>query len=287
MKKITFLLLAMMAFVFASAQDAEINQIVEGEQTQDSIKEMRSRLYGPFTINQQGDKVYFSQGNLQYQASTDTWRFAEHQWDFVGDDTDGNVFENDVKCNNALTSNTYDGWIDVFGWGTGQNPTFTGCTYDDIDKYREYHEWGDNKIINGIDHNWRSLTSNEWYYLLMRNRNIKTIKVSYVNVDLQGIQGVILLPDTWNNENYQLSNNSNINLSISDWYRYFESQGAVFMPVTHKRECNTMQKPKGNGDWGTNYWSSSQRDDYFGLDNHGMQLQKFYGLMVRLVTDLK
>ena len=29
-------------------------------------------------------QVYFSQGNLQYQASTDVWRFAENQWDYVG-----------------------------------------------------------------------------------------------------------------------------------------------------------------------------------------------------------
>ncbi|MBO4777527.1 MAG: T9SS type A sorting domain-containing protein, partial [Bacteroidales bacterium] len=29
-------------------------------------------------------QVYFSQGNLQYQASTGIWRFAENQWNFVG-----------------------------------------------------------------------------------------------------------------------------------------------------------------------------------------------------------
>ena len=38
-------------------------------------------------------KIYFSQGNLQYQASTNTWRFAEHQWDYVGDSIDGTVYE--------------------------------------------------------------------------------------------------------------------------------------------------------------------------------------------------
>ena len=40
---------------------------------------------GLFTINSNGDQVYFSQGNLQYQASTNTWRFATNQWDYVGD----------------------------------------------------------------------------------------------------------------------------------------------------------------------------------------------------------
>lgn len=29
-------------------------------------------------------QVWFSQGNLQYRASTNTWRFAENQWDYVG-----------------------------------------------------------------------------------------------------------------------------------------------------------------------------------------------------------
>lgn len=51
-------------------------------------------------------KVYFSQGNLQYQASTNTWRFAENQWDLIDKET------------NKLSSATYDGWIDRFGWGT-------------------------------------------------------------------------------------------------------------------------------------------------------------------------
>jgi len=136
---------------------------------------------------------------LQYQASTDTWRFAEHQWDFVGDDTDGNVFENDVKCNNALTSDSYDGWIDLFGWGTGQKPTYT--------------------------------------------------------------------------------------ISKSDWIRYFESQGAVFLPVSYSRECDKVYKPKDKGSWGIKYWSANQRDEWFGPMLTGSQLQKFFGLPVRLVTN--
>lgn len=58
-----------------------------------------------FTINENGDKVYFSQGNLQYQASTHTWRFAENQYDAIGSD-------------NRKIAADYAGWIDLFGWGT-------------------------------------------------------------------------------------------------------------------------------------------------------------------------
>ncbi len=74
-------------------------------------------INGKFSVAS-GKQVYFSKGNLQYQASSNTWRFAEHQYDFVGDDTNGNVSVGSDKCNNALISSSYTGWIDLFGWGT-------------------------------------------------------------------------------------------------------------------------------------------------------------------------
>ena len=42
-------------------------------------------INGLFTINEAGDQVYFSKGNLQYIGSADTpyWRFAENQWDYL------------------------------------------------------------------------------------------------------------------------------------------------------------------------------------------------------------
>ena len=64
-------------------------------------------INGLFTINENGDQVYFSKGNLQYQASTRTWRFAELQWDYVGNDSCGTVYENGVKCDNALATPQY------------------------------------------------------------------------------------------------------------------------------------------------------------------------------------
>ena len=82
-------------------------------------------LPGCFSVNANGQQVQFSQGNLQYRVSTRVWRFAEHQYDVVGDATAGNVYENGVKCNNEAIGNDYDGWIDLFGWGTGSTPTLS------------------------------------------------------------------------------------------------------------------------------------------------------------------
>ena len=40
-------------------------------------------IVGLFSVSE-GQQVYFSKGNLQYQASTNTWKFAENQYDYVG-----------------------------------------------------------------------------------------------------------------------------------------------------------------------------------------------------------
>lgn len=77
---------------------------------------------GVFTVAE-GKTVAFASGNLQYNAAQGshycadgsvqqgTWRFAEHQYDYIGDA-------------NRNISQSYDGWIDLFGWGTsGYNNT--------------------------------------------------------------------------------------------------------------------------------------------------------------------
>ena len=66
-------------------------------------------------------QVYFSQGNLQYKASTNIWRFAENQWDYVGTQNSGSSGTSGGTVSgsdNSMISATYEGWIDLFGWGT-------------------------------------------------------------------------------------------------------------------------------------------------------------------------
>ncbi len=139
-------------------------------------------------------QVTFSSGNLQYQASTNTWRFAEHQWDWVGGtDPSGNiggtVYEGGVKCNNTSISSTYTGWIDLFGWGTSgwssgateYQPYATSKTNSDyypggaetnsLTGNYANADWG---VYNAIQSGsttypagtWRTLTNTEWAYLL-------------------------------------------------------------------------------------------------------------------------
>lgn len=108
-------------------QDGD-NKIVEIE-----MPYQYGKLYvdGVFSVSPD-KKVKFSQGNLQYQASTNTWRFAEHQWDIIGD-------------GNKNISSIYNGWIDLLGWGTGNAPTNISKINND---YSSFSDWG-NEISNG------------------------------------------------------------------------------------------------------------------------------------------
>ena len=104
-------------------------------------------------------KVWFSAGNLQFNAAMGshnradgttapgTWRFAEHQWDFVGDAEKGTVYENGVKCDNALISSSYGGWIDLFGWATSG---YRDLNDPHVRRYYPY-SWENDRIENDVN----------------------------------------------------------------------------------------------------------------------------------------
>ena len=110
-----------------------------------------------FTVRDDGTAVRLSMGNLQYQASTNTWRFADNQFDYVGFSSigdKGNVYEGGIKCDNDLASQDYSGWIDMYSWGTsGYNhgainyqPWIRG---EDWGYYYAYGAW-DNNLDGGV-----------------------------------------------------------------------------------------------------------------------------------------
>ncbi len=238
-------------------------------------------------------KVYFSQGNLQYKASTNTWRFAEHQWDYVGYD-------------NKNISEKYAGWIDLFGWGTsgynGKNPYMTSKESTDYgdgenDIAGTNYDWGVyNKISNGGNQTglWRTLTYDEWNYLIsgraQANRLMRQGRVNNVN-------GLILLPDSWATETpssvrftYDPGNYSTNVYSLDEW-AVMESYGAVFLPAAG---CRNGTGVSDVGSYGS-YWSSSAGDYYYAgfLDFDSYSVSTSYdgyrdnGRSVRLVQDVK
>ena len=229
-------------------------------------------------------QVRFSQGNLQYQASTNTWRFAEHQYDYVGSD-------------NRSISSTYSGWIDLFGWGTGSNPTLSSSYPED---YGTFVDWGSNAIINGgnTTNLWRTLTSAEWEYLL-NTRPGASSKLGSGNIN--GVGGLIILPDSWtlpsgcsftsgfatyNPNNYpDWTHNS---YTLAQWAQ-MEAAGAVFLPAAGRRKGTDFDNEGFHG----YYWSSTpySKNDayhmYFSSYNliASINCSRSYGYPIRPVLD--
>lgn len=254
--------------------------LISGEPVGDGV------IIGKFTVNRNGGCVYFSQGNLQYQVSTGEWRFAEHQYDYIG------------EANNNISS-SYNGWIDLFGWGTsgykGKYPYMTSTKPNDYGNGESSiggtnYDWGVyNKITNGGDQAglWRTLTSHEWNYLLTE-RNDAYSKCGKGKVN--GVCGMILLPDSWtlpSGLSFTAGTYTWNNSYTTEQWTQMEGNGAVFLPAAGYR-CGTSVYEEGS--YG-NYWSASYNDenyvhdvefDDWDLDSFVCN-DRYYGQSVRLV----
>ena len=271
-------------------------------------------IAGKFTINASGNKVYFSQGNLQYQASTNIWRFAENQWDYVGTQTDpfGNVGGTVSGSDNRNIGSTYSGWIDLFGWGTsGWNSGNTyyrpwdsnssnGGTYGptrnaNLTDIYANADWGVyNAISNGGNQAglWRTLTKDEWVYVF--NTRSTSSGIRYVKANVNNVNGVILLPDDWSSSYYSLSLSSanttgasfsSNTITLSQW-NTLEQHGAVFLPAAGLRGGTSVSYVGSHGF----YWSVSSYNAIFAyemviedLDLFTFNYYRYSGQSVRLV----
>ncbi len=221
-----------------------------------------------------GRKVLFAPGNLQYQASTNTWRFAEHQYDYIGDA-------------NSNISSTYAGWIDLFGWGTATNPTNTSILESDY----TFTDQGTNVIGDYPTNTWRTLSKGEWEYIIKTRTNASSL---FGFAKVNGIKGLILLPDSWTTPNGITFNAgtaafTNNVYTITQWQQ-MEVLGAVFLPAAGFRYEKNVNKVQLKG----NYWSSTENGaSYAYILNFGDNLlepqvdrYRCNGHSVRLVREL-
>ena len=270
---------------------------------------------GKFTINSGGGQVYFSQGNLQYNAVADNWRFAASQYDYIG-------------SANANVASDYDGYIDLFGWGTSGHvfvsdygTAFQPWSSSTVDT--EYGpagatnimgefalgDWGiKNPISNGGNQPglWRALTGNEWNYIKRDRHTGITVNgtadarftQATINTDGQSKQGVLLFPDdydggtpdgvTWGTINSPSAWSTNA--TTAGWIA-LENAGCVFLPACGQREGNEMFRV-GSGGY---YWLATsmygdkatvaQFRSEFIPDT--MILERHWGNSVRLVQNVE
>ena len=247
-------------------------------------------------------QVYFSQGNLQYigSASTPYWKFAENQWDYLGNSGQGSDLENVDR--------------DLFGWGTSGFNHGGVCwqPWSTSENYQNYFvggysnvplggqsDWGYNSIVNGGNTNaiWHTLSRQQWDYLLDERNTSSGIR--YACAIVNGVKGLLILPDDWNSQLYSLLNFNNFMAPFSDntitvdvWYNIFETNGAVFLPCAGQRSGVIVSYDSVDGC----YWSTtpitnlySGRCAYYVEFNDGFKFggfaSRYIGCSVRLVQD--
>ena len=169
-----------------------------------------------------GKFVQFSTGNLQYEVETNTWSFAENQYDYVG------------EANINVGNPNYEGKIDMFGWSAdgkfGVNPSNKNEDYNG-----DFVDWG--TLVNEAD--WYTLSADEWKYLLNTRANAANLK-QIAKVD--GVVGIMLFPDAWT-----MPADVNVAAAYDDYFKVniynytleqwakLEAAGAVFLPAAGRR----------------------------------------------------
>lgn len=218
-------------------------------------------------------KVCFAPGNLQYLGNTNgtgTWRFAEHQYDFMGDGpSSGTNYQGNVTVAGYTKYNAsadLDVARDLFGWGaSGYNNKYpyltsansgsyyNGSTTDTDYDFGVYHRASGNsseKITNGGDYAWRLFTGEEWAYAITRKGRVYTrpdyseMKDLFASATVLGVKGLIIFPDNWTGSlnrsiKYGNENGAGYDKTICDdaetWAMY-EKLGCVFLPAADYRD---------------------------------------------------
>ncbi len=258
---------------------AKCNVIVKNRHTSEGL------LQGVFSVSPT-KKIQFSQGNLQYLASENIWRFAEEQYAICAED-------------NVGATSIHKSWIDLFAWATSgyhnsldyyniyYNPWERG---DKDNAYSEMnysgfgpslnmedlnltlssanYDWGVyNAITNGGNKKgvWRTMTAEEWNYLLNVRENSKQ-KIGLAVIHNR--HGLLLLPDEVNIGGLSfvpLADEITINKYTDEEWKNLEKKGVVFLPnagtLDGTYNYNSLDVPQLNpGNYlqhYANYWTSS------------------------------
>lgn len=211
-------------------------------------------INGLFSISKT-KQVYFSKGNLQYigSAKKPHWKFADHQWDVLGNaqNEDSQNIDRDLFA--FGTSGFNHGAICYQPWSYDYSPEnyfAYGGVYNHLYNQDGTADWGANPISNGgnVGKQWRTLSMDDFHYLV--SRRVTESGILFAMAQVNGVNGMIILPDDWSRMTYILQNkndkdasfSSNI-ISLEDWTA-MEKKGAVFLPAGSYWTSNACDNKK-------------------------------------------
>ena len=243
-----------------------------------------NRRIGVFSVAPD-KQVSFSQGNLQYLPAANIWKFADTQYEYLGNA-------------NKYLKPTFRNWVDLFGWSANNTtaPFGVSTSTNAADYAGDFVDWGENEICGDAPGTWRTLSADEWEYLLKKRKNASDL---YGVAQVAGVNGMIILPDDWEEANGIVFKSGLHSSQVNDYSVYqsftnvqwlaMENAGAVFLPALGYRDGTNVEKCDTSG----YYWSNTTSDEnsayrlyfysYFLAPNdvHG----KYRGRSVRLVHD--
>lgn len=257
-------------------------------------------LPGVFSIGE-NKKVRFSKGNLytRYHSRRNAWI-----WDFYHEQYSTNSLN--AKCDEGewRYPEKDDDEIDMFCWGYGDwstNPV--DVTYITDDQFRDWAE-----ALPESKGTWRTLTSDEWCYMLAYNKKDSTFIEESPRYNLSknfctvcGIENcVVIAPDDWDKDANPLQNEYSTTSSPMTW-KQAEDAGLVCLPsagyrtYTDKRICAVRSEvyywsvtpdPKEQSDH-YNSFCLSRSFLYGGSFMPQTSSDRRMGRSVRLVTDIE
>ena len=290
MKKFLLSAICIMVLVLAGCEQ---NEPSDGKAPSSDVSGI-----GCFSVSD-STQVTFSPGNLQYTQSTNTWSFAENQYDYIGtDNVIGGSVSTDTTYGDSKSGTALADKVDLFGWSTSATNFGVSTSMGYNDYSGSFVDWGTNKIGNDAPNTWRTLTYDEWNYLRNGRPNASSLRgVAQVN----GVNGLIFLPDNWTcpagvtfksgfHSDYSAEAYGQYQAFTADQWSKLEKSGAVFLPAAGRRYGSDVNNVQYYG----NYWSATVIDGYsaYSLYFHSGEAymynnSRLTGRSVRLVKDLQ
>ena len=200
---------------------------------------VRDYVPHPFSVSAT-KKVYFSNGNLWYKVSDNTWHFENEQY---GYHTTPNIGSTYAPSGFVVTSSDGYGLLD---WSVGATNNY-GVTHRMAEG--PFVDWGHHPIIGGDGTTvypagtWYTLTVEEWAWLVVGGgrdvpgytfptpTNRWPRQRAFCEVDFGSSvkrKGLVLMPDDYTGDIRSYENNGS--MSNSKWIE-LQQAGAVFLPA--------------------------------------------------------